>query len=127
MLTERLAFIGIGLALMGLGYSLRQQYRRLRRHGTLVSGTIVDHDEAPIVQFYLPDGRVLKVKPAHGPSRRHRALGAVVTLYYNPADPQDFVLNVPEQEMMPMFYLLFGLLFVLGGLFASSSMWTPAP
>ncbi|RTQ46841.1 DUF3592 domain-containing protein [Hymenobacter gummosus] len=117
-LPERLAFIGIGLALMGLGYSLRRQYRRLRRHGTLATGTVVDHDDAPVVQFGLPDGRLLKVKPAYGPSGHHRVLGEAVTLYYNPDDPQDFVLNTAEHAMMPHFYLLFGLLFVLGGLLA---------
>ena len=68
--VERLAFAAIGLALMGLGYSLHRQYRRLRQHGTRTSGFVVDHDEAPIVQFFLPDGRALKVKPAHGPSCR---------------------------------------------------------
>ena len=77
-IVGRLAVIGIGLALMGLGYTLRRQYQRLRRHGTRTTGTIIDYDDGPIVRFYPPEQQPVTVRP-HGPNKARRPCGAAIT------------------------------------------------
>jgi hypothetical protein len=91
-------FIGIWFGLAGMlavvvAMAGRARARRLRREGVKVWGTAVPGSERTVVMYALPDG-VLLERPARDPLRKSRALlpGQKILVWYDPADPGDYVL-----------------------------------
>lgn len=92
----------VGLAMAAVGLRRLARERRLRDTGVRASGVIVDNRMesgtdrqlvfSPVVQFQTTDGRSLTV-PARQRSRRSYVVGTPVGLVYDPARPEDLVVD----------------------------------
>ena len=114
--TDNLLSILAGAGLFLWGLWLWRQRQRLLRDGQVATGTVIGHDEGPIVRFYTLDQQPITFKPAASPSSRYHRDGALVNVYYNPEKPQDAVLDTTEHKFLPLLFLLMGSIFLLGGL-----------
>ncbi|KUG08598.1 DUF3592 domain-containing protein [Solirubrum puertoriconensis] len=101
------------------GFALRQRHQRLCQHGHFTTGLVVDHDEGPIVEFHTEAGHLVRIKPETG-GKSYFARGAVVSLYYNPGDPQhNFALaDYYLLNARPLVFIGIGIILILAGLFA---------
>ncbi|SNC60579.1 hypothetical protein SAMN06265337_0288 [Hymenobacter gelipurpurascens] len=116
--VEYLITLAGGVALFWWGQHLWRQRRRLEKMGLLTTGVVVGHDYGPIVEFSIGDNTTVIVKPPISAYRRFNQIGERVSLYYNPDDPQDFVLNTLQQRAIPYIFLVGGAGFVIGGTYA---------
>ncbi|WP_416381002.1 DUF3592 domain-containing protein [Hymenobacter sp. GOD-10R] len=113
---DQLPTVLIGLLLLWLGVRFRRQYRRLRQQGVLTTGIVVGHNDGPIVTFHTTDQQSITVKPSFNSSKSHYYTGKSVSLYYNPDNPHDFVLDTLEHQAMPFLFIIGGIIFFVGGL-----------
>ncbi|GAB3290465.1 DUF3592 domain-containing protein [Hymenobacter tenuis] len=104
-----------GVALFWWGQHLWRQRRRLEKTGLLTTGVVVGHDYGPIVEYTTRDTTTVIVKPPISAYRQFNKIGEQVSLYYNPADPEDFVLNTFQQWLIPYIFLVGGAGFLIGG------------
>lgn len=104
-----------GVALFWWGQHLWRQRRRLEKTGLLTTGVVIGHDYGPIVEFSTGDNTTVMAKPPISAYRRFNQIGERVSLFYNPDDPQDFVLNTLQQRAIPYIFLVGGAGFVEGG------------
>ena len=119
--TERLLTILAGVGSFLWGWWLWRQRQRLIRHGQFTMGTVIGHDEGPIVRFYTQAQQSVTAKHPASPSSRYRLTGASIGVYYNPAKPRDFVLATTEHKVIPLLFMGMGLVFVLAGFFSEFS------
>lgn len=118
-LVERVSMIAIGCLMSFWGLRLWWKRRRLLREGLFTTGVVVGHDDGPIVKFYTEDQQPVTVKPSASPSRRYHLDGARISVYYNPDNPQDFVLDTNEHSALPFLFMIMGVVFIMGGIFQS--------
>jgi hypothetical protein len=107
---------GAGLLLWGLW--LWQRRQRLLHNGQLTTGTVIGHDDGPIIRFYTHKQELITAKPSASPSRRHHLDGASINVYYSPENPRDFVLDTTEHKVLPLLFIIMGIVFLIGGLSA---------
>jgi Protein of unknown function (DUF3592)/Mu transposase, C-terminal len=122
---------GVWLALAGAiamvaGLASRARRRRLRGRGLTAWAMVVQAPADPgepgsrsgrvLVQFALPDGRVIERGYAR-PGRRSGALspGQRVLVWYDPADPADVLVYASDGPWSDRAFLAAGALCVIGG------------
>jgi hypothetical protein len=118
--AEAFFTITIGGLLFLYGMSLWRKRERLLRSGQLTTGIITGHDEGPIVEFRAKNDQLIRVKPPAYPSRRYRSNGSQVSVYYNPANPNDFLIHTFEHKIVILILTVGGVVFFVGGIFSLS-------
>ncbi len=124
------AVTGAWLALAGVlavmsGIASMRRARQLRRRGTTAWAVIVrssgpgEHQDAGsrrmLVQFALPDGRVVErtcPEPTRGPGPRS---GQQVLVWYDPEDPADVLVSGRQSRRADKIFVAVGTLFMIVG------------
>jgi Protein of unknown function (DUF3592) len=118
----------IFLILMGLTVlllSLRTRNNNLLKHGDKVAGVIVDYETAsqkndtnkyPIVRFTTQKEELFTLPSAEGflPGRVKK--GKKVTILYNPQNPKEFTIQLPNEKLMFITLISGAVLFTLTGI-----------
>jgi hypothetical protein len=86
------------------------------RTGQFVLGTIVGHDDGPIIRFHTQDQQPITAKPSVSSSKRRYLNGASVGLYYDPDDPQEVVLDTTEGKFLPWLFMGMGAVFLISSI-----------
>ncbi|WP_044001525.1 DUF3592 domain-containing protein [Hymenobacter swuensis] len=116
LIMETILPLLAGASLFLWGLWLWRQRQRLVRTGQFVLGTIVGHDDGPIIQFHTQDQQPITAKPSASPSRRRHLNGASVGLYYNPDNPQEVVLDTTEHKFLPWLFMGMGAVFLMSSI-----------
>lgn len=120
----------IGGTIVLLFYCVRRAKRQnFRRQGKVVRGKVVDvvlesHIQRgrlyyPIVKFTLENGEYLRARYSDGTMPTAYKKGEEVTVYYQPDQPEDFIIE--GQQRMDVLVLLIGLILLGVGLYLQFS------
>lgn len=116
--TDNPVFLLSGAILFVWGLWLWRQRQRLVRHGQFTTGTVIGHDNGPIVRFYTQDQKPVSGQSAASPSSSYHRDGDTIGVYYNSEKPREFVLATTEHKATPLLFMVLGIVFILGGFFS---------
>ena len=119
----------LGGGLIAAGWSLRQRYRRLMAIGVQAPAQVVDRQArttpagdavtstyAPVVWFRTLDGQEMTAAARTSSNRMWPRRGETVSIHYDPAAPQNVVLDGFEGGGAQAMFIAAGGVFALAGL-----------
>ena len=118
----RLLFVAIGIGCILGGSYLSRRASDFESRAVKTSGSVVRLSESesgsdttyyPVVDFTAANGQRVEVKSAVGSRPPSNHVGDEVTVYYNPADPNDAEVKTGASSIGPIFLIGFGVLFVI--------------
>lgn len=128
-----IALAGIGAVAAWVGWRTRARYQRLAEAGVRVQAQVIrmqrswssgadgtggSYTYTPVVYFRTKEGQGVTVKSNLSTGGMPFQVGEMVSMLYDPADPQSIMLDGYDKGWMPIFMLGLGALFAIGGVAA---------